>query len=867
MPEMKFDWAGLLSLLAENLYSEKRIFIRELVQNAHDAIKRNGTDFRGGEIRIRVDPKRSLISFSDNGDGMDRAGLEDYLSTIGTGATRLARNEGLIGYFGIGFLSAFIVADRVEVTTKRRGEQDCWRWVNAGDREYTISKLPSCDHSGTRVDVYVRPEDIGVTHRAEIEGVVRHYCDMISIPIFYNDEKAPLNRSLMPWEDEKISKVERDIQCKIYVSESLHDDALEIIPVHHPKANGILYITRNRVVGVNAPQTVKVFLNRMLVSANEPDMLPAWASFVSGIINVDGRFLRPTAARDNVVRDSNFKELREHLGDLVVSYLDDLRSENPEKFSKIQEFHWLGIRGGCLHYEPFFQKFVNLLEWKTNDLDLDQATGASKEKLRTLPEVVRLSQRDSQETGVIYLRCFGSAAAQRHCFAMAAAAKAIVIDASDFFGLSLLERYVKEPENGNLRLLRIDKDDDPTFFRPLPEDDDTRVAELANAMSNLTIRGPDGRHHTATVVARIFEPSNLPAIIRPGKDHEKFERARMILEDPASSKMHRDLAEDVLKNAAYDLTLAINGGHPLIQRLAKYPYNDPDVTRLMLGLYNSAFLTSDSMSNYNAEILHRDFMHFVSTSLDFLEFKAKVADNWPKQDGPALRKESSHLTFMMVVPFKEKYAPVISAVRSLVEDDWSAELLIASDRKFEDRILDSINRHIALADGFFVELSEANPNVMFEFGCIIAARRGRPIVQLASTSFQNAGSSQVFLPADLQGMIYVDYGDLTGDKLIKSLNSGARADVALNELLSSPARGMYISKTKMRALARILPLEICERLCRDFPTSTSWKTTSLKDFTGRLPEEYRSFAEQLLLEIRAGLRIDVSKQPSIDGSP
>ena len=147
--EMTFDFEGLIRMLAQNLHSEKKVFIRELIQNAHDAIRRreqSDPNYRGC-IDIDAYPEENTITFRDNGEGMNRRDLIDYLSRIGKSGTgeirdRHAGGDGTIGQFGIGFLSGFVVAKRIEVCTRKVGEEQGWLWVNEGNKEYDIKPYP-----------------------------------------------------------------------------------------------------------------------------------------------------------------------------------------------------------------------------------------------------------------------------------------------------------------------------------------------------------------------------------------------------------------------------------------------------------------------------------------------------------------------------------------------------------------------------------------------------------------------------------------------------------------------------------------------------------------------------------------------------
>src|ERR1044071_8940061 len=132
MSEIRFDFKGIINLLAKHLYSEKKVFIRELVQNAHDAIRRRQAREAGGGGRIDIyfRTEEDRIIFRDTGLGVNREDLGEKLSSIGASGTRDSQIEGVIGQFGIGFLSAFIVGKRVEVRTRKLGETEGWIWVN-----------------------------------------------------------------------------------------------------------------------------------------------------------------------------------------------------------------------------------------------------------------------------------------------------------------------------------------------------------------------------------------------------------------------------------------------------------------------------------------------------------------------------------------------------------------------------------------------------------------------------------------------------------------------------------------------------------------------------------------------------------------
>jgi len=295
--EMKFDFDGLISLLAIHLYSEKRVFIRELIQNSHDAIVRRrakeGDAFQG-KISIETNPDALQFVIRDTGIGMNQNDLIEYLSTIGKGATRISRQEdkteGLIGLFGIGFLSAFVVAERVEVLTRRLGESQGWRWSNSGNKDYILEPC-EVSETGTTVTVFLKgEEEKGVIHKEEVQKVIRRYADFLRVPIHLNSSTAPINGMQMPWEQGGRSQDEILLDTRIYLERTMRDSVLEMILINLPElgVSGVLYITRWRTIQRKLPQTIRLFVNRMFICEKESDLVPEWAQFINGVLCITG---------------------------------------------------------------------------------------------------------------------------------------------------------------------------------------------------------------------------------------------------------------------------------------------------------------------------------------------------------------------------------------------------------------------------------------------------------------------------------------------------------------------------------------------------------------------------------------------------
>jgi molecular chaperone HtpG len=869
MPEIDFDWEGLINLLAKHLYSEKRIFIREIIQNAHDAIvrRRHHQPGFGGHIDIKAEASSGTITFTDDGVGMDESSLTQFLSIVGKGETRIEKEhiEGLIGQFGIGFLSAFVVAEKVEVLTQKWSDRSGWLWVNTGSRRYEISPS-SLSKPGTSVTVFVNKSELGILQGAEIRDVIKRYADMLLVPIYVNSQYSQINTGRMPWEFSNSDNETTRLACLAYLEARMRDSVLEVIPFdlslpNCPRAQGALYISSTRVFALDAPRNVEVYLNRMFVSRDVPEILPEWASFVNGVINSSD--LQPTAARDNIVRDHQFERLRRALGDLIIGHLEKLRDGDPYRFTEILRYHALRIRAACLAYEDFLEKFADLVEWKVNTTEKDEYSLGLRPKSLTLPEIIRQLTVQNPKLPLRLLSFSGGNA--DHFFEMANFAGTLVIDASSYFEMELLEVIAKRRPT-LIRLVRVDREDAEELFR-IAGGPDHPVVLLARAMSLYS----HPMQSKLDVSARVFEPTSLPAILRDGEGAEERERAHRIYHDPRHSRDAREIAGALLKRPPKSLKLTINAANDFVTRLARMVnYSDESIQQLMIGLYNSSFLSSGDLTQHNARVLHADYVRLMERSLEYLETESERKSSLriiehersrlAAMSGPRL----AHKVFFMITPFSDSYGDIRRLMKEIVEERWHCQLFLASDRKYEDRILDSVRTHMLQADAFIAELTDANPNVMFELGAAFADRRDRPIVQLIDGS-KFSGKDHPKLPADLQGMIYIDYSRCQqsavpkvrlGPDCAELLEKEMRADVRISKLLSDSGRHRYLSAYRLQSMIKLglISESSCRRIAEEIPTQEAWLNVTEATISRLLDDSERDSCSLLIQRVRRALQ-------------
>ncbi len=892
--EMTFDFDGLIQLLAGHLYSEKKVFIRELIQNAHDAIQRRAVkdpsfNREQGHIDILTDLTASpaRIIFRDNGLGMSVEDLEEFLSTIGKSGTKAARDEApeVIGQFGIGFLSGFVVGARVEVRTRSweaAPDQACL-WENSGNKDYTITPC-TLAYVGTEVTVHLRSaEDRGLLHEDAVKKVIRTYADMLRIPIHLNDpghHSAAINTMVMPWERNGISETEMRFDSMIYLERTVPDSVLEVIPIriNDPAADGkstlhaegLLYITRTRLIATDAPRTVRVFLKRMFLCEEAKEILPPWARFINGIINT--RSLSPNAARDNFTRDASFTSLRDRLGDLIVDHFEHLREKEPQRLSEILAYHDLGIKAACHYYDPFFDKFAHLLEWRINAKsaaarDRNRPSGrrvlsadiGANYTWATLPEI--LAALPSPEGGgAKRFPCFTTSSSANQFFEMADAAGTTVVDASYYFEAELLKTWA-ERRKAVLSLVYVDREDDPAVFREIDPAQDRAVRALAQQMSHYLRPGGTGR---LRVEPRRFQPESLPAVLKSSEVAQGSRKARSILSDPNSPSDLRAMAEEMLllsRNA--DMRMSINAANPLIRTLASLAEINPeddDLLHLMQCVYNDAILyNQELMTPRNAQIFHEQFQRLMNKSLQFLVEKGDLAreraelDKQRRQTETKRKRERKHLTAFLMTPFAKEFDTAREAVRLAVEDRLGCELRTADQKTFEDLIRGNVEAHLDDADFFIADVTGANPNVMMELGAALYGRGHQPSLLIARVA---KSGDKPELPADLAGHItgglYV--ASQSEVEIADLLEEGFRKHERLGILLKREGREDYISPQTLRAWTRdiLISKTLYERLSDAYPTVSAWRKVNEKQLEIQLIGE-ADLASVVLRRIKENL--------------
>ncbi|RRR69700.1 MAG: hypothetical protein EI684_14900 [Candidatus Viridilinea halotolerans] len=264
------------------------------------------------------------------------------------------------------------------------------------------------------------------------------------------------------------------------------------------------------------------------------------------------------------------------------------------------------------------------------------------------------------------------------------------------------------------------------------------------------------------------------------------------------------------------------------------------------------------MTPQNARIFYEQYQDLMSRTLDYImergNLQRREEEIEKKQE--ELRKRSQqkgvvepkHLIFFLMTPMGEAYQPFIETVREVVENRFGCQLFIASDRQYRDTVGENVYHHMHQAHAFLAEVTDANPNVMYELGIARHDLRERPIVLLRRNEQQQ-------LPADLHGRIYISYSDVHGEELANHLESQLRTDQRIKALIERSGRERYISPKFLMAATRLPNIDqrIWHNLADKYPTKEAWSNATEKQVANALPREEADMAEIILRRVKQAL--------------
>lgn len=395
----------LLDLMIHSLYSNKEIFLRELVSNASDALdklqyltltdeKLKTLDFQP-KIEISYDAEKNTLTISDNGIGMNEQDLIENLGTIAKSGTKnflsklsgdKKKDSALIGQFGVGFYAAFMVASKIIVTTKKAGESQAYAWISDGSGEFEIEKCEK-EGQGSEIKLYLKEDEKEFTSRWRIEEIIKKYSDHIPFPIFlhYTETKSEgegdskkeikeekcdqINKASALW---RVAK--KDLKDEEYKEfyKSLSYDSNEPLAWIHTKVEGSLEYTTLFYIPQTAPfdlyrvdykSGVKLYVKRVFITDDDKELLPPYLRFVRGII--DSEDLPLNVSREILQQNRILATIKSASTKKIISEIESLQKDE-EKYAKFYKEFGRCLKEGVYSDFENKEKLLELLRFQSN---------------------------------------------------------------------------------------------------------------------------------------------------------------------------------------------------------------------------------------------------------------------------------------------------------------------------------------------------------------------------------------------------------------------------------------------------------------------------------------------------------------------
>lgn len=392
----------LLKLMIHSLYSNKEIFLRELISNASDAADKlrfealtDNALYEGDSdprIRVSFDKEKRTITVSDSGIGMSRDEVIDNIGTIAKSGTRQffesltgdqAKDARLIGQFGVGFYSAFIVADKVTLITRRAGaaqsEGICWE--SSGEGSYTLESVDKSTR-GTEVTLHLRPDEDEFLDDYRLRNIIRKYSDHISLPIIMktSDKDAPgedetVNRASALW-----ARPKKDITNEEYAEFYKHvsHDFEEPLAHVHSRVEGNQSYTTLFYVPKRAPfdlwsqegrHGIKLYVRRVFIMDDAEQLMPNYLRFVRGVVDSDD--LPLNVSREILQRNKHIDSIRTASVKKVLGVLEDLANNDPEKYTIFWKEFGRVLKEGPVEDFSNRERIAKLLRFSSTHADSD----------------------------------------------------------------------------------------------------------------------------------------------------------------------------------------------------------------------------------------------------------------------------------------------------------------------------------------------------------------------------------------------------------------------------------------------------------------------------------------------------------------
>ncbi|KAF5287143.1 hypothetical protein FQR65_LT12329 [Abscondita terminalis] len=403
--EFQAETRMLLDIVARSLYSEKEVFLRELISNASDALEKFRYNFLSGgeqsakmlepdrslEIHIDTDKQNRILIIQDTGIGMTKEELISHLGVIARSGSKAFLEElkaknastdntnNIIGQFGVGFYSAFMVAEKVEVYSRAATEQNGFKWSSDGTGVYEIQQTEGVQ-LGTKIMIYLKPDCREFADEDTISGIIKKYSNFVGSPIYLNGKEVNTVQPLWLLDPKSITPQQHN-EFYRYISNSydlprytLHYNTDVPLSIHallyFPEGKpGLFEMSRDTETGV------ALYTRKVMIKNRTDNILPKWLRFVKGVVDSDDIPLN--LSRELLQNSALIKKLSNVLTGRVIKFLQDQANKKPEDFIKFYTDYGIFLKEGIItnHDQHEKEEIAKLLRFESSHKNADEKVG------------------------------------------------------------------------------------------------------------------------------------------------------------------------------------------------------------------------------------------------------------------------------------------------------------------------------------------------------------------------------------------------------------------------------------------------------------------------------------------------------------
>jgi len=585
---------NIFPIIKKFLYSDHEIFLRELVSNAVDATQKlnmlaSSGEFKGeaGELRIDIalDNDKKTISIADRGIGMTAGEVDKYINQVAFSSAEefLEKYKGqsessIIGHFGLGFYSAFMVSDKVEIFTKSWKDAPAVRWECDGSPEYTIEETEKAER-GTTIVLHINEESTEFLDESRIRSILKKFCRFLPVPIYIKDEQV--NNPTPAWKKKPSELSEKDYQD--FYRELYPFNETPIFWIHlnvdYPfNLTGILYFPKIKQSYEIQKDKIQLYSNQVFVTDEVKDIVPEFLMLLHGVI--DSPDIPLNVSRSYLQGDPNVRKINNHITKKVADKLEEIFRNDRKQFEEKWESLGLFVKYGMMTDDKFLEK--------ANKFFIMQDAG-SNDKFYTLEEyrmAAETLQKNKEEKLVIL---YTTDPVQQHSYIQAAQAKGyLVVKKETLVDAAFINQMELKWEK--VHFTRVDADIADNLIDKqessdsvLSKDEEEKLKELFNIQASDL--------HLTVEVKGLSPEANPVVATRPEFMRRMKDMASM---NGSMGAFYGKMPDEV--------TLTVNGNHPIYQNILKAEDKDKQVKQVRnladLALLSQGLLKGNDLTSF-----------------------------------------------------------------------------------------------------------------------------------------------------------------------------------------------------------------------------------------------------------------------------